>query len=208
MAFDYWWIGLFVDEREHARIQPHFAAAAAESPLSAEARQAIDDWRAHPYEYEEDAWLTASDELASRVRAFSRAFNRPGFVEFARQLLTIEGALSDLVDERHVFRMTITARHPTVSIVWHALGSERAQALPGQMGNLLLSPPEVEAALETTRQAYEGVSREELLAAARRFCRCSVGDDTLDEAVSFLPDGLEAAIARRAGFLGLACPQI
>ncbi|MBR0716497.1 hypothetical protein [Bradyrhizobium liaoningense] len=69
MAFDYWWIGLFVDEREHARIQPHFAAAAAESPLSAEAWQAIDDWRAHPREYEEDAWLTASDELASRVHA-------------------------------------------------------------------------------------------------------------------------------------------
>lgn len=120
----------------------------------------------------------------------------------------MEGALSDLVDEQHVFRMTITGRHPTVSIVWHALGSEHAQALPGQMGNLLLSPLEVEAALETTRRAYEGVSREELLAGVRRFCRCSVCDDKLDEAVSFLPNGLEAAIARRSGFLGLACPQM
>lgn len=208
MAFDYWWIGLFVDEREHARIQPHFAAATAKSPLSAEAWQAIDDWRAHPSEYEEDAWLTASDELAFRVHAFFRAFNRPGFVELARKLVTMEGTLSDLVDEQHVFRMITTARHPTVSIVWHALGSERAQALPGQMGNLLLSASEAEAALETTRQAYQGVSREEMLAAARRFCRCSVDDDTLGEAMSFLPDGLEAAIARRAGFLALACPQV
>ncbi|MCP3465819.1 hypothetical protein [Bradyrhizobium sp. CCGUVB23] len=199
---------MFVDEREHARIQPHFAAAAAKSALPAEAWQAIDDWRAHPSEYEEEAWLDASDQLVLRVHEFFRAFNRAGFVQLARGLVTMGTFPDDLVNEQHVFRMAITDRHPTVSILWHALGFERAQALPGQMGNLLLSPSEVESALETTRQVYEGVSREELLAAARRFCRCSVSDDTLDEVLSFLPDGLESATTRRAGFLALARPQI
>ena len=103
--------------------------------------------------------------------------------------------------------MTMTARHPTVSILWHALGFERAQALPGQMGNLLLRPKDVEAALEATRRAFEGLSRKGLLAAARRFCGHSVSDDTLREVLNFLPDGLETASARKAGFLALAHPQ-
>ncbi|MGY8660863.1 hypothetical protein Q3C01_00660 [Bradyrhizobium sp. UFLA05-109] len=42
MAFEYWWIGLFVDEREHALIQPHFAAAEAKSVLPAEARHGLE----------------------------------------------------------------------------------------------------------------------------------------------------------------------
>ena len=208
MSFDYFWIARFIDDREHARIAPYFAAAASRSELPLEARQAIADWRVHPSDYEEEAWHeTTPEEQVERVRAFQRAFNLPGFVELQPELGTTNGALSDIEYNLQNARMTMTARHPTVSILWHALGFERAQALPGQMGNLLLRPKDVEAALEATRRAFEGLSRKGLLAAARRFCGHSVSDDTLREVLNFLPDGLETASARKAGFLALAHPQ-
>jgi hypothetical protein len=209
LSFDYYWIGRFIDASEHARIAPHFAAAAAKSELSLEAQQAIADWRAHPSDYEEDAWHEATpQEQVERVRAFLRAFNLLGFVELSVELITMNGAFSDMELNEQNARMTITASHPTVSILWHALGFERAKALPGQMGNLLLHPKDVEAALEATRRAFAGMSRESLLAAARRFCSSSVFDGPLREVLNFLPDGLETALARKAGFLALARPQI
>ena len=35
--------------------------------------------------------------------------------------------------------MMVCARHTPVSILWHALGHQRAGLLPGKFGNLLLS---------------------------------------------------------------------
>jgi hypothetical protein len=43
-----------------------------------------------------------------------------------------------------------------------ALGFERAVILPEQMGNILLLPSEVEAALAATRRAYSGLSPEKI----------------------------------------------
>ena len=202
MSFDYYWLGRFIDASEHAHIQPLFLAAAAKSRLSAAAQQAIADWRAHPSDYEEDALRHASSELIARFNAFCRAFTLPGFMELFEHV-----AADDGLNEQTCFSLLATARHPTVSVLWHALGFERAQALPGQMGNLLLHPKDVEAALEATRRAFAGTSGEDLLAAARRFCSSSVFDGPLREVLNFLPDGLEAALARKAGFVAVARPQ-
>ena len=207
VSTDYWWIGFFVDEAMHARIKPHFEVAKAKSASSDEARQAIAAWREHPTDFEQTA-PAPSRETAHQVNAFLKAFNLAGFVALARQLLAQDGALANLLSEQTFFRMASVARHPPVSMVWHALGFERAKGLPGQMGNMLLHPDEVEAALEATRRAYAGPSGEDLLAAARRYCGLSANDEALCEALTFQPDGLAAALSWNEGFFALTCPRI
>jgi hypothetical protein len=207
LSVNYWWIGFFVDEAMHARIKPHFDAATAKSALSAEAQQAIASWCERPSGYEETA-PGPTREKAERTNAFLSAFNPSGFVALARQLLAHDGALADLLAEQKLFRMASTARHPPVSMVWHALGFERAKGLPGQMGNMLLSPAEVEPALEATRRAFEGPPADHLLAVARRYCGLSVNDESLREALTFQPDGLAAAFEWNEGFFALTCPRI
>ena len=86
--------------------------------------------------------------------------------------------------------MASTASHPPVVMVWHALGFERAKGLPGQIGHMLLSPDEVEGALEATRRAFDGPPPDHLLALARRYCGRSVADESLRDALTFQPDGL------------------
>jgi hypothetical protein len=207
MSVDYWWIGFFVDEAMHARIKPHFDAALAKSVPSAEACQAISVWRERPCGFEETA-PNPDREMPFQIKAFLRAFNRSGFVALAKQLLARDGALCDLLNEQTFFRKATTARHPPVSMVWHALGFERAKGLPGQMGNMLLHPDEIEAALEATRRAYEGPSIDDLFASARRYCGLRTNDETLREALTFQPDGLQAALSWNEGFFALTCPRI
>jgi hypothetical protein len=207
VSVDYWWIGLFVDQRMHARLEPHFAAAAAKSCLSADAERVIAAWREQPSDYEEAARVATAD-TRNKINAFLKTFNRSGFVALARQLLTQDGALADLMNGPGIFRVSTTARHPPVSIVWHALGFERAKELPGQMGNMLLHPAQVEAALEATRRAYAGPSPDDLFAAAKRYCGASVDEWPLRGALSFQPEGLEAALERDEGFFALTCPRI
>ena len=207
MSVDYWWIGLFVDQRMHARLEPHFATAAAKSCLSPEAERVIAAWREQPSDYEEAARV-ATAETRNKVNAFLKTFNRSGFVALGRQLLSRNGALADLMSGPGIFRMATISRHPPVSIVWHALGFERAKELPGQMGNMLLHPAQVEAALEATRRAYAGPSPDDLFAAAKRYCGASVDDWPLRGALSFQPEGLEAALERDEGFFALTCPRI
>lgn len=103
--------------------------------------------------------------------------------------------------------MAITARHTPVSVVWHALGYERAILLPGHFGNMLLHPGEVAGAKERVRLAYARTSSQYLLDAAKR-CGLSVYEQTLVDVTNSLPDGLAQAKERKLGFLALARPRI
>ena len=215
MSFDYWWIGCFIDEQTHTRLQPFFAAAAAGTALSPEARQAIAAWRVDPRGYEDvrfggtpETTDQESYPTTDQINAFLNAFNLAAFAELARHLILQGGGLTDLLNERNLFRMTITARHPSVSIVWHALGPSRAEALPGQMGNMLLGAGEIAAALEATRRAYSGISPDDLFSAGQRFCGFSVDAETLREVLYFLPHGLERAKERGRGFFAVTSPQM
>jgi hypothetical protein len=207
VGVDYWWFGFFVDERMYNLVQPHFAAAAAKTTLSPESRHAIAAWRVNPSDFEQEGFISRP-ETADQTNAFIRAFNLAGFVELTTDIVTGNGPVTEILNERSRFRMAITPRHTSVSIVWHALGYRRASLLPGLMGNVLLRPDEVEQALETARSAYAGTSPQDLLDAARRYCSGSVGDDALRETLNFLPDGLDAAMRWKSGFLTLACPRI
>ena len=94
------------------------------------------------------------------------------------------------------FRMAITARHTPVSIVWHALGYERACLLPGRMGNMLLRPSEVAAALEQTRRAYAGTSPQEL-----HFLISSLPSAAASQ------NGWVSTLGTGAGILRVCCPS-
>jgi hypothetical protein len=207
MSFDHWWIGFFVDNRTYEQLKPHFVAAVEQAVLSSEAQQALLAWQHRPSDFEEDAFMRMPEAVAG-ANAFIAAFNLPGFNELAHEILTQDGPYSNLATEQHLFRMAIAARHTPVSIVWHALGYERAKQLPGQMGNMLLRPDEIADAQEAIRHAYAGTSPQNLLAAARRYCGSSVDDDTLGEVIGFLPDGLSRAWQNGTGFVALARPQI
>lgn len=206
MAFDHWWFGTFVDREQAARIKPEFAKAAAIAMPSPEARAALDAWRMNPRDFEDAAITT--DEAGDRANRFIWAFNLPGFDDLAQQVLGQNGAFASLLTEAQVFRFVSTARTTPVSIVWHALGAERACALPGTMGNLLVHPDEVEEAARMTQRAYAGTEMRSMLDAARRYCGTSVSDEDLEQVLGFLPEGLAQAGKRGSGFLALARPQM
>jgi hypothetical protein len=206
MSFDHWWIGFSADEAAYQAIKPDFTTAAASAVLSAESQTALAAWRRCPSDFEQAAATT--DATAAKLNAFIWAFNLPGFREFAGHFVTQAGRFSELASEQTLFRMLSTARTTPVSIVWHALGHERAGLLPGHMGNLLLHASEVDDALEQTHRAYAGTSIQSLVQAASRYCGWDVSDDALRDVISFLPDGLAWARQRQRGFLALARPQI
>jgi hypothetical protein len=206
MSFDHWWIGAFVDDADYAAFEPEFNAAAEKAILSPESRLALEAWRQHPSDFEQQAAM--SEDSAARANAFIWIFNLPGFDQLAETMVTQNGSFGDFALKDHLFRMTICARHTPVSILWHALGHERADLLPGQFGNLLLSADQIAPAQQRTRQAYAGASPQDLLDKARNFCGWSVDDGSLRDVVGFLPDGLARARELGLGFLALARPQI
>ena len=207
MSFDHWWIGLFVDEAGYERLKPAFAAAAEQAVLSPQSEQAIAAWRKHPSDFDQGA-APRSPEAEDEPHRFIWAFNLPGFVELAGQFIVSGGTFTEFLVEEEFFQMATCARRTPVGILWQALGYQRASLLPGQMGNLLLHPREIEDAREKTRRAYAGTSPQDLLDAARRYCSWDVYDDGLREVLGFLPDGLARAAERQRGFLALARPQI
>ena len=206
IAFDHWWIAAFVDDVHCDLFEAEFAKAAESAVLSAKSQAALEAWRKRPSDFEQNAVI--DDEIAARAHDFIWAFNLPGFDQLAAQFLTQRGRFSDFLAEETLFRMLTMARTTPVSILWHALGDQRASLLPGQMGNLLLRPDQIDEAAEMTRRAYAGATTETLLDAARRYCSTNVADDVLMEVLSFLPDGLARAKERQLGFLSLARPQI
>jgi hypothetical protein len=82
-----------------------------------------------------------------------------------------------------------------------ALGFERVVSPPGRMGNILLLPSEVEAALVATRRAYSGLSPEKIFEVGKRFLRlqASVTSRCARHSIS-CPEGLEQAEMRNAVF--------
>jgi hypothetical protein len=205
MSFDHWWASFFVDEREHERFKPAFSAAAEKAILTLRARQALESQRDDPSAFDQSQ---TNHDAAAAADAFIWAFNLPGFDRLAEEVLTQKGAFADFDAEKHHFRFVIAARHTPVSIVWRALGYDKAVLLPGLMGNMLLSPREIDAALEKVRRAHAGSAPQARVDAARAYCGWSVDDDTLQAALSFLPEGLARAKERNSGFLALARPQI
>jgi hypothetical protein len=206
VSFGHWWIGYFIDQSGYEKIAPEFAAATARAVLPEQSQRALQAWRRGPSVFEQD--LEMSEQTASQIHAYIWAFNLPGFDWLAEQLLTKGGSLNTLVDYDHVHQMIITSAHTPVSILWHALGAERASELPGQMGNLLLRADEIDEALAKVRRAYTGVSQDDLLDRARRYCSWRVEDDDLQEVFGFLPNGLARARELGRGFFSVARPQI
>jgi hypothetical protein len=206
MSFDHWWFGVLLDPQDYERIAPGFAAALAEAVLSPEATHALEAWRTRPADY---SGVALSGREAEAVNAFIWAFNLPGFEDFAEEVFVDDELRGDLLDEHRLFRFAMIPRNTPVSIVWHALGHERASTLPGRMGNLLLRADEVAGARAAVRDAYRGTSERALIDAAKAYCGADVFDDgVLRDVIGFLPDGLARAQAAGKGFLSLSRAQI
>ena len=140
-----------------------------------------------------------------QANAFIRAFNLSGFDEFALRFTGREGDRLHFLNDGHLFRFALTRQVTPMSVVWQALGPERAHMLPGRMGNLLLSPAEVAASQDQVSEAYADLTIDLLFERALRYCAPSImQEETLREAITFLPDGLRQARDAGKGFLSLA----
>jgi hypothetical protein len=206
VSFDHWWVGLFIDASEYTLLKPYFNEAAKKAVLSADSQRAIEAWRHHPADFEQEAAI--SEAAAAEAHAFIWAFNLPGFDALAEEFLTQNGKFTEFVSEERSSRIIMASRHTPVSILWYALGYERACLLPGQVGNMLLHPNDVTAANEKIRLAFAGTSPQDLIDRAKRYCSWSVSEDTVKDILSFLPNGFSHAQKLRLGFLALARPQI
>jgi hypothetical protein len=206
MSFAHWWIAISIDEDDYKLIEPYFAAASEKAALSEESRQAIEAWRRDPSHIEQDS--SNSETAALLANPFIGAFNLPGFDALAEQFLMANGRFVQFCDEARVLKMAITARYTPVSILWSALGYDRAIRLPGRMGNMILRPDQIVRAQEKTHEAYSVAKPDALLQAAKRYCDQSIDDDSLREIIDFLPAALACAKALRRGLLTLARAQI
>jgi hypothetical protein len=209
MSVSHWWFGLLLDDAEHDRVRRPFEEAATGSPTTPAEQQVFATWIRDPARFDDqdpdDPFSSASgDEL----NAFIAAFDLPGFRELALRLIQPEGDLHDLFDEGRIFRFTMLARNTPASVVWQALGPDRALQLPGRLGNLLLRPSQIAAVHDEVVELHRGTTPAGLFARARRYCESSVGNvEDLKGVVTFLPDGLRKARDEGKGFLSLGCME-
>jgi hypothetical protein len=206
MSFDHWWFSFLVDDAEYRQFLPAFSRASKQAVLSEEASKAVAAWRERPEDFEHSG--PDGKVSGDLINAFLWAFNLPGFDSLGMEFLSQEGEFVQYLTPDRFFRFVSIPRNPPVSVLWHSLGYERANDLPGAMGNLLVMPDEATAALERVSRAYRGTSTSELVARAKQFCGADVySDETLVEAITHLPDGLEQAVAQKRGFLSIARSQ-
>ena len=205
MSVDHWWVGFLVDEAEYGRVQLRFQEAAQQAVPDAAVLSILATWRRKPSDFDHgdvEKSLALGVAGGERVNSFISAFNLPAFREFGFRFLKPNGEFLDFVAEHRCFRFVSVQRCTPVSVVWQVLGPDRALLLPGHMGNLLLRPAEVPAALESVEKAYRGTTSRELFERAMRYCGASVMiEKTLEEAITFLPDGLRQARDTGKGFL-------
>lgn len=207
MSFDHWWFGFILDEADYRRVKPAFDAAAKRAVLSPQATEALAAWRRRPSLIEEGSRRTPED--AELTNAFIWAFNLPGFDDFAAEFAMQDGSFGEYMTEERVFRFVSIPRHTPVSILWHVLGEERAELLPGRFGNMLLGPGAIDEALERVVSAFHGHSPEVLIERAIEYCGSSIFDEArLRDVIDFLPDALEQASRLGRGFLSLARGQL
>jgi hypothetical protein len=205
MSIDHLWIGYLLTEEDHARVLPRFEVARLlAAPAHAIHVAAIEAWKANPEKFE-DRQENWGKQAGEAIDAFIWAFCLPGYDALMKAFTNKGGGLDDLSREDVVVRFTMTATFPPVAVLWHALGFERASALPGDRGNLLVHPRDVPRVLEEVTAAYRGLDIAVAVARAHNFCRSRVHSrENVEEVVTFLPDGLGRAAELGKGFCAVA----
>jgi hypothetical protein len=205
MSISNWWIGYLLTEEDHARILPRFEAARLlAAPSHAVHAPAIEAWKANPEKFE-DRRENHTAQAGEAINAFIDAFRLPGYDALMKAFAMKGGGLEDLSREDVVFRFASLPSNPPVAVLWHALGFERARALPGNMGNLLVHPRDVPRAFEEVSAAYLGLDVANAVERGHSFCRTRVHSrEDVEEVVTFLPDGLRRAAELGKGFCAVA----
>jgi hypothetical protein len=192
------WVFFAVDEVAFAQLESDFERACA-VPLPEDTARAL------------DAWRTDYQRFATRVRSdgalyadFLGAFHLAPF-EFVAKRLMDDRAYPAVVLERDNLPIDWrgTAKHPAPAVLWSVLDAERADSIPGVLGNLLIPQRGVAQALDAVRKAL--AVDPEVVAARER---------TLDlwaavalDAFMPLPHALEAAASRGSGLLSLSISE-
>ena len=182
-------------------IHPLFNEALKTSYLSPESQSTLEKWHLDPQcvvhrELSKGGWNTLD------VNAFIWAFSLEGFLEFAIKLyaMTEEGILP--LDDRNNFAFYMFSRCSPVSILYFALGPERAALLPGFMGNMLLSPKEVSQALHSVNVVFENFDIDQGVKKALQYYGSGhTSASAIREILETLPIGLKLAKERQCYFL-------
>jgi hypothetical protein len=204
MSFDFYWFSCLLDDEAYERFEPRFIEAMQRARLSAESQRALDTWETDPSQF--DAGDALSAEASRLINPVIQAFNLPGFDDLGKSI--VSGDLSDYMSEETSFRFIILKRGAPVWVLWRALGFDRARALPGLFGNLLLAAHEVEPALAQVRRAYDGTSIDALVRVSLPMVAASNTESDVREILTMLPEGLERAQELGQGFLAVARPQV
>ena len=204
MSFDYYWFSCLLDDAAHERFEPRFLEAKQRARLSTESQRALDSWESDLSQF--DGGHSLSAEASRLIHPVMQAFNLPGFDDLGKAF--VSGDLSDYMSEETSFRFIILKRGAPASVLWRALGFDRARVLPGLFGNLLLAAHEVEPALAQVRRAYAGTSIDELVRLSLPMVADSNTESDVREILTMLPEGLERAHELGQGFLAVARPQV
>ena len=137
MSANHWWLHVAVTQQQVTDLRSRF-----EEALSAAAESLVPK-----------TWPPADEDRVVLIH-FHRAFNLQAVDEFSRAVLFTRGVDLELRDEIMLEWISTPGITP-VSILYYALGAESAALLPGMLGNVLLGPDDVPAALERVERALE-----------------------------------------------------
>src|SRR5262245_3580756 len=153
MATAHWWFTCHIDDAEFQLLEPAFRSAEELALPSALHLSALEFWRNTPDCFD---GYELTPESAELINDFILGFNLPGFDDLARAVCHDAGEFGTLLTEKKCFRFCMIDRRTPVSVLFRALGYERAARLPGRYGNLLLHRTAVAPALASVADAYAG----------------------------------------------------
>jgi hypothetical protein len=107
------------------------------------------------------------------------------------------------LNENNCLDFISIARCSPGAVLWHTLGTELVERLPGYRGNIFLSKNLVPKALDTVLATYNLLGSDRISAKIDDFIQDSIAGENAKQALEALPEGLQAAKERGHGFMAL-----
>jgi len=190
-----------MEEGEFNSVSPKFAQAGNRAAITRESYDALEFWKKNP---DNVNWMLPDGKIWDR---FSQAFHLAGYRDLGVSMLQNEEPFDGFLNESTVHKFIITSRVTPVSVLWYALGPEGVDQLPGRMGNSCLHPYEVKRALEKVQKEFARAGAETMRARAMKYAGKEVPEETVNEILNMLPDGLTRALEKKQGIIFLSTTQ-
>jgi hypothetical protein len=200
MSTDYWWLLCNLNCRDEEILSSPFESAIQKAIPSSESEGILQKWRNDP-----DNFLNA-DDIGESILLYNRfvwAFIFESFQKLGEELISPTGKDGFKLNENNCIAFINIVRCSPGAVLWHAVGPEFAERIPGYMGNIFLPKNSVPEALDTVLSIYGSLNRSRVREKISSLIQDSTGSENAEEALESLPKGLQTAKEQGHAFLAL-----